>query len=74
MYDGKAPHRQTGWLRPRVKDIEINPNLKYTINNENERISKYLKSASKINSEPLDTKMLYNTPYREYNTSKWVSK
>ena len=30
-YDDKAPNRNTGWLRPRVRDNEINPKLKYSI-------------------------------------------
>lgn len=73
-YDDKAPNNQTGWLRPRVRDNEINSKMRYNTNNDNERISQYLKSTSKINAEPLDTDMLYNTPYREFNKGKWVSK
>lgn len=73
-YDDASPTRNTGWLRPRVRDQEINPKLRYSVKTENERLQDYINSASPINAEPLDTNELYNTPYREYNKKKWVSK
>jgi len=72
-YDSKSPNRNTDWLRPRIRDSEINPKLRYSIKAENERLDEYLKSTSKINAEPLDTNMLYNTPYREFKRESWVS-
>lgn len=74
IYDDKAPNRNTGWIRPRVRDNEINPKLRYSVKNENERIEDYIRNASLINAEPLNTEILYNTPYRELNKNKWVSK
>lgn len=72
-YDDQAPLRHTGWLRPRVKDNEINPKLRYSVKTENERLGDHFKKSSLINSEPLDTEMLYNTPYRPVQKKKWVS-
>ena len=72
-YDEKSPSRNTGWIRPRVKDNEINPKLRYSVKTDNERVKDLLKNASLINEEPLNTEVLYNTPYREVNKNKWIS-
>ena len=74
IYDEKSPSRNMGWIRPRVKDVEINPKLRYTIKTENERVKDLIKNASLINEEPLDINVLYNTIYREVDKNKWVSR
>ena len=73
FYDDQSPHKRTGWLRPRVKDVEIQPKLRYAVKSQNERLKDHFKVASLINEEPLDIEMLYRTPYREHNTKKWMS-
>ncbi|CAI2361172.1 unnamed protein product [Moneuplotes crassus] len=73
-YDAKAPSRNTGWLRPRVRDNEINPKLRYSTKTDNERLKILFENTSRINPEPLNTKTLYDTPYRDYKKSKCASK
>lgn len=72
-YDDKSPHKSTGWLRPRVLDREINQKPRYNVKSQNERLKQHFSTASLINEEPLNTNILYNTPYREFNKNKWVS-
>lgn len=73
-YDEKSPSRNTGWIRPRVKDNEINPKLRYAIKTDNERMKDLIRNASLINEEPINTEVLNNPIYREVDKNKWVSK
>lgn len=58
------------WLKPREKSVEKSQNMVYNLKNEMDRTKAIMRSQSLKSFEPLSTKMLYDTPFRQLTINK----
>eukprot|EP00347_Sterkiella_histriomuscorum_P002705 403367123 len=74
-YTDKDPVRNPtdGWLKDRHKSGERSTNFIHNVNNEIDRTKTIMKSQSLKSFEPMNTKMLYDTPLRENDKDKHLS-